>query len=182
MQCAIGKLTHKLGRAPDPKVIASLAPAPLAQDQRLGPTDESCVEEVLGDLFQCPETSSLGHCVSADLAMGKGIAVLFKNLFQGVEELKAQACSVGDTGVLERNGRFVYYLVSKDKFWNKPTPDDVRRSLLSMRQHALDHEVTHICLPRIACGLDGLLWVHVRGMLVEVFSGSGVQVTVYSLE
>lgn len=46
--------------------------------------------EVKGDLFSCPESSSLAHCVSADLAMGKGVAVLFKRKFGGVAELKAQ--------------------------------------------------------------------------------------------
>lgn len=34
--------------------------------------------EVRGDLFSCPPSSSLAHCVSEDMAMGKGIAVLFK--------------------------------------------------------------------------------------------------------
>ena len=43
-----------------------------------------------GDLFDCPETDSLVHCVSEDLRMGKGIAVTFKKKFGGVEELEAQ--------------------------------------------------------------------------------------------
>ena len=33
------------------------------------------------------------HCVSEDLRMGKGIAVLFKKKFGGVEELQAQGSS-----------------------------------------------------------------------------------------
>ena len=44
-----------------------------------------------GDLFSCPETDSLAHCVSKDLAMGKGIAVIFKKTFGDVEELRAQS-------------------------------------------------------------------------------------------
>ena len=47
-------------------------------------------EEKNGDLFDCPETDSLVHCVSADLRMGKGIAVIFKKKFGGVEELRLQ--------------------------------------------------------------------------------------------
>ena len=46
--------------------------------------------EVQGDLFTCPPTDGLVHCVSRDLRMGKGIAVLFKKKFGGVEELKKQ--------------------------------------------------------------------------------------------
>ena len=46
--------------------------------------------EVKGDLFTCPSSSSLAHCVSEDMAMGRGVAVLFKKEFGGVGELKDQ--------------------------------------------------------------------------------------------
>ena len=48
------------------------------------------VNEVKGDLFSCPDDESLAHCISADIRMGKGIAVIFKNKFGGIEELKKQ--------------------------------------------------------------------------------------------
>lgn len=43
-----------------------------------------------GDLFRCPAIDSLAHCVSEDFVMGKGIALLFKNKFGSLDELKAQ--------------------------------------------------------------------------------------------
>ena len=46
------------------------------------------MDGVKGDLFTSPASSSLAHCVSECLAMGKGIAPLFKNKFGGVAELK----------------------------------------------------------------------------------------------
>ena len=46
--------------------------------------------EVKGDLFKCPSSSSLAHCVSEDLHMGKGIATIFKKEFGRVDQLKAQ--------------------------------------------------------------------------------------------
>ena len=48
------------------------------------------LKEVKGDLFSCPHDNSLVHCVSEDLHMSKGIAVLFKEKFGRVEELKVQ--------------------------------------------------------------------------------------------
>lgn len=48
------------------------------------------LSEVKGDLFSCPDSASLVHCVSEDLHMGKGIATLFKQKFGGVGELKSQ--------------------------------------------------------------------------------------------
>lgn len=35
-------------------------------------------EEIDGDLFKAPSNFSIGHCVAADLKMGKGIAVKFR--------------------------------------------------------------------------------------------------------
>lgn len=46
---------------------------------------------VRGDLFTCPSTDALAHCISEDCRMGAGIAVLFKKKFHGVEELQAQS-------------------------------------------------------------------------------------------
>ena len=46
--------------------------------------------EVHGDLFQCPPSASLAHCVSEDMSMGKGIAKIFKSQFGGMKELKEQ--------------------------------------------------------------------------------------------
>lgn len=50
-------------------------------------------EEIKGDLFKCDSDTSLAHCISEDCRMGKGIAVLFKNKFGGVSDLKQQVAS-----------------------------------------------------------------------------------------
>ena len=51
--------------------------------------------EVQGDLFGCPSTYSLAHCVSEDLAMGKGVAVHFKEQFGRIGELRSQGWFLG---------------------------------------------------------------------------------------
>uniref|UniRef100_A0A9L0IPP2 O-acyl-ADP-ribose deacylase 1 n=1 Tax=Equus asinus TaxID=9793 RepID=A0A9L0IPP2_EQUAS len=50
----------------------------------------SRITYVKGDLFACPKTDSLAHCISEDCRMGAGIAVLFKKKFGGVQELISQ--------------------------------------------------------------------------------------------
>nr|KAF6506955.1 O-acyl-ADP-ribose deacylase 1 [Rousettus aegyptiacus] len=50
----------------------------------------SRITYVKGDLFTCPKTDSLAHCISEDCRMGAGIAVLFKKKFGGVQELLNQ--------------------------------------------------------------------------------------------
>jgi hypothetical protein len=68
--------------------------------------------ELKADLFSCSATTSLAHCVSVDLRMGKGIATLFKQKFGGVDELTRQHKQIGQVAILARPPRFVYYLVA----------------------------------------------------------------------
>ena len=53
--------------------------------------DNFKITENIGNLFSVNENVSLAHCVSADMAMGKGIAKLFKEKFNQVENLKKQS-------------------------------------------------------------------------------------------
>ena len=55
-------------------------------------------------------------------------------------------------------------------------------NLKAMVRHCRDYGVTSLAMPRIGCGLDRLRWHEVRAVLKEVFRGSDVAVTVYSLE
>lgn len=49
------------------------------------------VVEIKGDLFSVDDGVALAHCVSSDMSMGKGIAVLFRDKFKNVDYLKKQS-------------------------------------------------------------------------------------------
>lgn len=138
-------------------------------------------EEKKGDLFSCPISHALAHCISEDATMGKGIAVLFKKKFGGVEEIKRQRVKPGGVAVLERGGRFVYYLVTKVKVNDKPTYDSLRSSLEAMKEHCKKHKVKQLAMPRIGCGLDLLKWEEVSVILIETFHDTDINITVYNL-
>ncbi|XP_077070493.1 ADP-ribose glycohydrolase OARD1 [Siphateles boraxobius] len=134
-----------------------------------------------GDLFTCPSTDALAHCISEDCRMGAGIALLFKKHFRGAEELLAQKKQPGQCAVLKRSDRFVYYLVTKKRYYQKPTYDILRKSLVSMREHCLANGVNSISMPRIGCGLDKLEWENVSPIITEVFQDTNISITVYSI-
>merc|ERR1711933_376114 len=113
---------------------------------------------VKGDLFTCPESASMCHCVAQDLGMGKGIASLFKKKFGGFNELQNQRAKVGECAVLERQERFIYYMITKKRSNQKPTYDTIEECVEFMKNHAVDNGVSHICMPKIGCGLDKLKW------------------------
>lgn len=140
------------------------------------------LEELSGDLFGAasPE-ASLAHCVSEDLAMGKGIAIAFKTKFGRVQELKNQRAVIGSGAFLRQGNRFIYYMITKAKYWNKPTLANVKKSLEWMRDHAVKSGVKVIAMPRIGCGLDGLKWPDVKNTIVEVFDGTTLKIQVFVL-
>jgi O-acetyl-ADP-ribose deacetylase (regulator of RNase III) len=122
----------------------------------------------------------LCHCVSEDLAMGKGIAVLFRDKFGGFEELRKQVPRMGGVCSLPSGSMRIYYLITKPKYWNKPTYETLHASLVTMRNDMKQGGLSKIAMPRIGCGLDGLHWDRVKTMVSEVFTESGIDVLICS--
>lgn len=101
--------------------------------------------EVVGDLFSAPIIYSLAHCVAADMNMGAGIAVKFRDTFKQIQKLKDQGAKAGGLAVLKDQSRFIYYLVSKNETYKQPTYKDLFSSLQMMKTHM----VTKCCFYRI---------------------------------
>ncbi|KAM7352761.1 terminal ADP-ribose protein glycohydrolase 3 [Cochliomyia hominivorax] len=138
------------------------------------------IKEISGDLFSADESYSMAHCVAADLKMGKGIAVKFRNKFGRVHILQQQNVKPGGVAILTDNSRFIYNLVTKQSSWGKPTYQTLHSSLSAMRDHMLKHNVTRLAMPRIGCGLDGLAWPKVKELIEEVFINDLVTIVIYN--
>ena len=139
------------------------------------------ISEANGDLFIAPTSSSLAHCISRDCKLGAGIAKIFRQRFGRVEELKSMELEVGGVGPLLMGKRFIYNLVTKEHYWEKSTYDSLTLALISMKEHALKHDVEEISMPRIGCGLDRLKWEEVSVILDKVFKGVNIKITVYTM-
>lgn len=201
----------------------------------------SVLREVYGDLLSSPD--SICHCVSECLAMGAGIAVLFKQSFGRVEELKGQQVKVGGVATLDITSpatatasasapavpkqpeatpsapqdrvtdelladanvntsasasaaavagavaavaaspvaarRYAYYLVTKPRYFHKPSYGTLGQSLAAMFDHMAANGIKRVAMPELGCGLDGLEWSRVRDLVANQISGKGIEVTVY---
>lgn len=95
-------------------------------------------------------------------------------------ELKGQNVPVGGVAVLARQDRFVYYLITKEHYYDKPTYQTLSQSLEAMRNNILLEDVKHLAMPKIGCGLDGLQWSKVKDLIEEVFRDVDVEITVWT--
>ena len=132
-----------------------------------------------GDVLRA--SGSIAHCISADAHMGRGVARQIRDTFGHVGQILLQNPSVGDAVPVYIGDGFVYHLVTKNKYFHRPSLDSVAASLINMREHMLYHGVYAISMPRIASGLDRLNWVGVEQLLKNIFYQTGITVYVYTL-
>ena len=140
---------------------------------------------VYGDLFvDNPDpTSSLAHCVSRDLKMGAGIAPLFVKKFGRKDELFRANAKIGQAAILNCDqNKFIYNLVTKEKYYGKPTYESLEQSLVFMRNHAVENKVHKIAMPKIGCGLDLLNWDVVSDLIKKVFRETNIKIIVFYLD
>lgn len=116
------------------------------------------------------------HCISADYAMGAGIAVDFKKIFKLQNRVKEAGSGTFPEVIYTEP---VYNLVTKSKYWNKPTYGSLSLCLIKLRN--IVPAGTTIVMPRIGCGLDKLKWAKVRELINEIFDGVDINFIVCRL-
>ena len=138
------------------------------------------IDEKHGDLFQA--SCALAHCVSQDLKMSLGIAKTFRANFGRVNQLEKQRCKVGQVAVIKVDGRYIYYLITKEKYNGKPTYDTLKETLIAMKKHMVSKGVKEVSMPKIGCGLDLLSWDLVKKIIEDVFQDSNIKITIFYLK
>lgn len=140
--------------------------------------------EEVRDLFSVSDDYYLAHCISADFGMGKGIVVEFNKRFDMKKKL--QTCFYEYIEEFVENdyksdclmmGR-VFNLITKERYWQKPTYATMKGALEMMRKLAIENDVDKIAMPVIGCGLDCLQWDRVSEIIKEVFVNTDIEILV----
>lgn len=139
--------------------------------------------EEQGDLFaeEIIREYALCHCISSDFALGAGIAKAFAAM--GV---KKKLCADypklwqgrGYCLFVEVDGVVVANLVTKERYFHKPTLETLRQSLENLREQTLERKLSKLAMPKIGCGLDKLQWEDVREVIKEVFCETEIDILV----
>ena len=128
---------------------------------------------------------SIGHCISSDAKMSKGFADLLSQRISGLRDTCRQTKLLsGQTFPFwDRAGnRYIYNLVTKTKFSEKPNLTTLSLTLEEMKSHARLYGISTIAIPKIGCGLDQMNWQEVVKLLRDIFAYSNIRIVVYTLE
>lgn len=146
------------------------------------------LKEEIRDLFSVSDDYHLAHCISADFAMGKGIVIEFNKRFDMKNILKTKYPdyitrfrSDNVKGDCISEGR-VLNLITKERYFNKPTLETMRIALLRMKEICYEKEITKIAMPTIGAGLDRLDWNDVKELLKTVFEDTDIEISVCKLK
>ena len=80
------------------------------------------------------------------------------------------------------NRRYIYKLLTKDKFSDKPDLPALLSTFEAMKSNASMHEISTIAIPKVACGLDKVEWQDVVKLLRDVFAYSDIHIVLQTLE
>lgn len=151
------------------------------------------ITEVKGDLFGEPfnkDSDIYVHCISQDFAMGAGIAKTFSQKFsQFIKNRKEMISEYNHNNPYKRiyvadcNGIKIVNLVTKAKYWMKPTMTSLELSLWNLRKFIEDNpDVKRVLMPRIGSGLDKLKWEEVKTAILENLEDLDIEVKVFYLK
>ena len=144
-------------------------------------------KEVKDNLFDYHDKGyHLVHCISADFKLGAGIAKEFDRRYQLRDDLMYvlgpkwwQIYEERFPGeALLHSKKRVIDLVTKTRFWHKPTMYSMKRALTKMRDGCLKKDIDKIAMPKIGCGLDQLDWDKVSAMIKKIFADTEIDIVV----
>ena len=131
------------------------------------------------------QPNSIGHCNSADAKMRRGFADFLSHHISDLRPtckkarlLKGQVFPFWDS----LNRRYIYNIVTKDKFSDKPGLPTLLSTLEAMKSHASMYGISTVAIPQIGCGLDKMNWQDVVKLLRDVFAYSDIHIVVYTLK
>lgn len=150
-------------------------------DQRI---EGGQINETPGNLFDYENDYALAHCISADFALGAGIAKFFQTRYSTRDELRQRFPHNwnGKGYCLLTNNDHVFNLVTKNRYFEKPTLITIESALMHMKEIAEEKNIYKIAMPRIGCGLDKLDWMEVKQIIINIFMATDFDIRIVYLD
>lgn len=126
-----------------------------------------------GNIFNLQGIKNYAHGCNCAGAMGKGIAVQFKEKFPKMYIEYKRLCkeglfSLGDVFTYKYDNGTVFNLGTQATWKTKAEINAVENAFIKMLVYASQHNVAKIALPKIGAGLGGLNWNDVKAVIDRV--------------
>lgn len=134
------------------------------------------------------------HCISADAAMGAGVALALTRKYPDLKPTVRSVLKTTHSDTLV--GHVVFYadsyshtlianMVTKQNYWDKSTTmpsryylKNLKKCLENVRSVMDSLSEKKLVMPKIGCGLDRCNWNDVLLIIDEVFGNSDIEITV----
>lgn len=126
-----------------------------------------------GDIFSLKDVSSFAHGCNCAGAMGKGIALQFRQKFPRMYYEYKLLCKKGifvpgDVFDFDYGNGHIYNLATQLTWRTKAKIVFIQTSMLKMFELATSEQVSKIAMPTIGAGLGGLIWTDVKNVICDI--------------
>lgn len=146
------------------------------------------------DIIKLSGNCVICHCISADAAMGAGVALALVRKYPDLKPTVRSILKTTHSNTLV--GHVVFYadsyshtlianMVTKQNYWDKSTTmpsghylKNLRECLENVRNIMDGLNENKLVMPKIGCGLDRCDWGDVLQLIDEVFGDSNIEITV----
>lgn len=138
-----------------------------------------------GDIFKS-KCKAIVNPVNTKGAMGKGLALAFKNKYPAHFANYQRACKSGEMTIgkvlayQEKDNHIIVCLATKEDWRDNSKIEYISAGLDSLVNKIEALDIKSIAIPKLGCGLGGLDWNKVRPLIVEKMSSlDGISVEIY---
>jgi len=114
--------------------------------------------------------------------MAQGLELTMRGQFGNIPRLRSLNRSITEIASLDTGKISVFYLITKEHYWQKPTYKNVFQSLINLKNTCTERKITHLVCPCLECGPIGLKWETIRSMLCYIFRNSSITIKVMTKE
>lgn len=136
-------------------------------------------KEIDENLFNMGKDYVLAHCISSDCKMGAGIALEFTKRYPNMKtKLIQYGPKVGEAVSYKKDGRIIFNLVTKTRYWHKPTYDTFKATIEDLKKDIIELNGKKLAIPQLGAGLDKLSWNENRKIIKDIFADTQVDILV----
>lgn len=126
-----------------------------------------------GNIFKLQEISAYAHGCNCAGAMGKGIALQFKERYPQMYLEYKKLCkdnlfSLGDIFTYNSEYKTIFNLGTQKTWRTKADINAIEQAFTKMLLYASQNNIDKIALPKIGAGLGGLNWNDVKYMIEKI--------------